>query len=304
MRKILGFAAVFIIIMTFASAPLAEVGTWWGEEGEPPFVETADSPILTSCPGGLTVDWQRKVAIASGRSVVSGPMTLENRGKILKLAVDQALNKLTNTIGLVRVDGFTKLSDLMESDFSLRGKISDLIKKSYRIVHEKVYKAEGVIEVTVEFDLSGKKGLGGTLFPIYLGQLFSSSPPTPSPASREAASSEVYTGLIIDASNLGVEGGLAPRVLSEDGREIFSIRKGIDKSVLITYGCVDYALASSQTSDEVSRAGENPLIITAIKKLKSTYNCDIVISSNEADNIRKADESASFLRKLRVVILL
>lgn len=304
----------FVILIAFIAIPLsgsyAEVGMWWGEEGEFPFIETADSPIFTSYPGGLVIDWQRKVAIVSGRSSVSGPMTLENRSKILKSAVDQAFNKLANTIGLIRVDGFTRLSDLMDNDFALRGKVLDLIRKSYRIVREKVYKTEGMLEVTIEFDLAGKKGLSGTLFPAYLGKLFASSlpdrqaGPTPLPAPPSQITSEAYSGLIVDASDLGIEGGLAPRILSEDGSEIFSIRKGVDKSALITSGCVDYALASTQTSEEVFRAGDSPLIIPALKKLKSTYDCDIVIASSEAENIRQADKSGGFLRKLKVVILL
>ena len=277
------------------------MGEWWEEEGVPPITNTSDSSILTSYPGGLVIDWQRKVAISTGRAAISGPMTVQNRENIKKLALNQALDQLSDMIGLLRIDSFTRLADLIDKDFALRDDISGLIRKSYRIVHEKVLKNEGILETTVEFDLAGKKGLSGTLFPDLLQTLPS---PTPSASKEISANEEIYTGLIIDASGLGIEGGLAPKIVTPDGKEIYCLRRDTDRSALINSGFIDYSPASSDASEEVGRAGENPLMITAEKKVKGAYNCDIVIASDDAEKIADADRKFGFLNKTKVVILL
>jgi len=300
-NKITVLITLCVIFLLFGSVFAEEIGEWWKEEGEAPFTITSDSPLLSSYPGGLVVDWGRKAAIMTGSSAVSGPMTVENREKIRKLAENRALDGLITSIGLVRVNSFTKLSDLLDNKYGLRASISDLIRKTHRIVHEKVYKDAGVFEITIEFDLSSKRGLSGTLISVLLSDLES---PTPSVPKAFAETSEAYTGLIVDASGLGIEGGLCPTIVSDDGREIYSLKRDIDKSAFITDGFSDYVLAESQSSEEVSRAGSNPLLIGAKNKLKGPYDCDIVIPSSEAEKMIEADRSSGFLKKLKVVILL
>jgi len=293
---------ILLIILILPS--YAQVSEWWVEEGSHSYGETTDSPLFTSYPGGLVVDWQRKVAISKGAAALAGPMTIENRAKIKKLAREMAIEKLILLIGFVRIDGFTRLSDAIDRDFSLNTAINKLIRKTYNVVHEKVYKDQSMLEVTVEFELTGKAGLSGTLFPVYLKTL----PPSPAtlPASRPSleSTSEACTGLIVDASNLGIEGGLVPNIFSENGEQIFNLTRNPDKSVLILDGVVDYAPATGHSSGEISRAGENPLIISAKSKLKSPYNCDIVVTQEDAERIKNADAASYFLRRLRVVILL
>jgi hypothetical protein len=300
LKKIVIFIGICIAIL-LCGLSFAQVGSWWEEEGALPFAENTDSPLLTSYPGGLIVDWQRKVAISTGRAAVSGPMTLQNREKIKKLAEKQALNNLIENFGKVRFDGFSRLSDIVKDKFALKGSLTNLINKTYRIVHEKVHNDEGVLEVSIAFNLSGKAGLSGTLFPSYLSELPSPPPPPDEPVN---GSPEAYSGLIIDASELGVEGGLSPTVYSEDGIKVYSLRRDIDKGALITDGYVDYVSIANHSKEDVSRAGENPLIISAKRKLKSPYNCDIVVSREDARTILEADSASNFLRKLKVVILL
>lgn len=290
-----------LFLAFFSCVSAAEIGQWWSELGAPPLNSTEDSPLISSYPDGLTIDWQRKTVMTAGRAAITGPMTVENRGKIKKLAENQALENLIDSIGMVRIDGFTRLSDLYSKNLTLSDDIAKLIRKTYRVVYEKVYRNENILEITVEFDLAGKGGLSGTLMPKLLAGLPSpSSSPSPSPT----PSPESFTGLVIDASGLGVEGGLSPKIYSKDGREIFSLPRNTDKSALINYGVADYAPVLDSSSREAARAGENPLSVTAVSKLKSPYNCDIVISSEDADKVIKADASSNFLRRLKVVILL
>lgn len=299
MKKHLQIAILLALMMFTIGTVFAEVDEWWTEIGASPIPQNADSPLIKAFPSGLIVDWQRKVAVTTGRSAISGPMTVENREKIRRSAESQALKTLIDSIGLVRIDGFTKLSDLFDNNAALKSDVATLIKKTYRIVHEKVYKDEGVLEIAIEFYLAGKAGLGGTVFPRLLSELPSAPSPTPSTSTNEG-----YTGLIIDASGLGVEGGLCPKIYSEDGREISSLTREKNRSTLITSGMVDYGPATAFTSNETARAGENPLNIIASKRMKSPYGCDIVIASSEAEEMIKANRSGNFLKDLRVVILL
>jgi hypothetical protein len=302
MNKAVYYVIILLILAVLPnSSTYAEIGTWWVEEGDPPYDETTDSPLLKSYPGGLVIDWQKKVAITTGRVALTGPMTIQNREKIKRIAENQALDKLINCIGLIRIDGFTKLSDIIDRNFALRGDIINLIRKTYRIIHEEVYKDEDILKVTIKFDLAGKAGLSGTLFPVYLKELPS---PTPSAVSSSETTSEVYSGLIIDASDLGIEGGLSPNIISPDGQMVYFLIRNPDKGALITSGFVDYVPATGYSSEDVSRAGEAPLRISAKTKLKSPYNCDIVISREDAEKVIKADTASNFLRKLKVVILL
>jgi len=287
--------------MIMCGTVYAEVDEWWTEVGSSPIDPASDSPLIVTYPSGLTIDWQSKVAITTGSSAITGPMTIENRDKISGLAEENALKTMINAIGTLRVDGFTTLSDLFSNDPVLQDDVDSLIKKAHRIIHEKVLKEEAVLEVTIEMPLTGKAGLGGTVFPKLLPKLPSSSP-TP-PASPEI-SSQNYTGLVIDASGLGITGGLSPKIYSEDGTEIFALSRNKDKSILITSGMADYALVTSMGSELVQRAGDNPLNVTATKRMKSPYGCDIVISSFEAEKILKADKASNILKELKAVILL
>jgi len=301
-RKAACATIILVFLLSFfAYFAFSQVGEWWNEQGSMPFDENTDSPLFTSYPGGITIDWQRKVVISKGKSALVGPMTVENRAKIRKNAENLALERLISLIELIRINGYLKLSDITDRNFGLRSDIASLVRKTYIVVHEKVHKDQQILEIFIEFELFGKAGLAGTFFPQYLKEL--PSPPLAKENSAESDSKK-YSGLIIDASNLGIEGGLTPKVLSEDGSKVFYIKRKINKSELITKGFVDYAPAIAYSFDDVSRAGENPLIVTAKSKMKSPYNCDIVISHNDAEKIRKADATSNFLFDLKAVILL
>lgn len=300
MKKALISVLIFVVLGAFAALFAAEIGEWWAKEGEPPYQDGADSPLLASYPGGLVVDWGRKVAIIKGRVGLNGPLSVENREKLKQTALYDAVDSLLLTLGLVRYDGFTRIADLYDRYLSLQSDMNKLVKKTYRTVCEKVYEKENMLEITFEFDLVGKKGLSGLIFPIVLGD-------APSPISYEGSSApspEIFSGLIVDASNLGVEGGLSPNIYDEKGNKVYSLTKGINKSALILGGLQDYAISTFATQEEVARAGANPLCITAKSRLKSPFGCDIVISNVDAEKIRAADAASGFIKDLKVVILL
>ncbi len=128
----------------------------------------------------------------------------------------------------------------------------------------------------------------------------SPSPSTEKPISKPA---KPYTGLIIDGRGLGLQPAMNPRILAEDGREIYSIWLKVNRNYAIKMGLVGYGKSVEQAKqDAADRLGENPLIIKA-KQVKGTSNTDVVVSDLDAAKILYADQLGDFLPDCRVVFL-
>lgn len=112
-----------------------------------------------------------------------------------------------------------------------------------------------------------------------------------------------FTGLIIDARNLGLETTFSPVIYDETGKPIYGIKE-IDTSLAITQGMVDYAPTPDlvqEAENGKSRAGHQPLNIKAIGLRDNNHN--VIINQPDADKILAANQSTGFLSKCAVVFL-
>lgn len=113
-----------------------------------------------------------------------------------------------------------------------------------------------------------------------------------------------YTGVIVDASGLGLEATFSPVIFDTNGRIVYGIAN-VDKDVVISKGMVDYANAVEEATVG-SRAGDNPLVIKAVgvKGGKSSVNkVNVVVSVEDADRILLANEKSAMLENLAVVFV-
>ena len=113
-----------------------------------------------------------------------------------------------------------------------------------------------------------------------------------------------YTGVIVDASGLGLEATFSPAILDTNGRVVYGIAN-VDKDVVISKGMVDYASAVEEATVG-SRAGYNPLVIKAVevKGGKNSVNkVNVVVSVEDADRILLANEKSGMLDNLAVVFV-
>jgi len=113
--------------------------------------------------------------------------------------------------------------------------------------------------------------------------------------------SEKYTGLIIDASGIGVKPVVSPRVLTSKGtREVYGPGT-VDFNTAGVEGFVGYArLVESAKNNK--RIGSNPLVVKA-EKVYGVLKGDVIISESDARKIAAADIGSEFLKRCRVVIV-
>ncbi|HEY3176525.1 MAG TPA: hypothetical protein VGK94_12285 [Candidatus Polarisedimenticolia bacterium] len=126
--------------------------------------------------------------------------------------------------------------------------------------------------------------------------------PAPAPGSSGAS----VTGLIVDARQVDrPAAALLPRILDEKGRVVFGIEVA-DRGRALESGLAAYVLAGPRGGEKAAagaRQGASPMRVRAISTIGAT-RADLVISTDDADQILKAAAEAPFLKECRVVVLM
>lgn len=106
----------------------------------------------------------------------------------------------------------------------------------------------------------------------------------------------VYTGLIVDCRGLNLQPVMSPVIFNTNGTKIFG-HKNIDPDKVSSQGMADYV----KNPDAVSRAGENPLVVKAIR-LENFNSCP-VLSIADSNRVLIENYATKFLNDLKVVFL-
>jgi hypothetical protein len=115
-----------------------------------------------------------------------------------------------------------------------------------------------------------------------------------------------YTGLIIDARGLDGSPSLAPRILAEEGSEVWAFANA-EPDYAMLYGVVDWA-HNMDSARSKSRVGQTPMVISAHRavgpKAETVFKSDFVISDRDAAFLLAANKGPHFLEKCGVVIII
>lgn len=116
--------------------------------------------------------------------------------------------------------------------------------------------------------------------------------------------SNTYTGVIVDASSMGLESTFSPVIYDVEGRAVYGM-KNINPDFAISKGMVEYSrdLNKSKIS---SRAGNNPLVIKAAKVSggrNSINKVNVVVSVADGDRILLANQKSNILNQCAVVFV-
>lgn len=249
-------------------------------------VALALAPVSLALAEPGSVDWQRKVVRCSGSGApnlrdAQGNVAVARIGAERAAKLDAIRNCLEAVKG-VRISGAATVGGAMAGDPALRSRVEGVVK-GFKVVDKPRYFSDGGVEMDVEVPL---EGVAEAVLP-----------PAQDTGGRPAPAPGAGTGLIVDARGKGAAPGLAPRILDENGQEVYSAGT-VTPEARKSRGPVAYARDPDQArKDLAERIGDRPVVLRALR----AAGADVVIANDDADALRKTPPA--FLAEGRVVIV-
>ncbi|MBC8276777.1 MAG: hypothetical protein H8E46_00975 [FCB group bacterium] len=246
--------------------------------------QTAYQPVGTV--GGI--DYGGRVIITKGMGLPGG---IGGRmGQIRAAIMDAQRNYLEVVKGAYVNSESTVEGGLLTGDV-IQSRVEGLVRNFTPT--DTSYWDDGTIEITLQFDMAGQF-LDATM-PKNMGSV-SAAPRYLAPPSQ----SGVFTGMIVDARGLGIRPALAPKIIDEQGKEVYG-SSYVSREYAIQQGMVGYAKDPNKAKTN-NRVSPNPLFVKGLRA-DGPNRTDVVISDSDAASIFNMSENMSFLRKCQVMIL-
>ena len=253
------------------------------------------------------INWTTGAVQAKGVGIPlkknSGNSSASNM-KVLSDAKNDARRNMLNTIKEVRINSVKKAKNYATINNSVAQQLEEIILKAKENEKLRKYMSDGTVVVYLQLSLYG--GFAQLFLPQEIKQIesikqvaiegkTSSSPPS------KTSQLKNYTGLVVDASGISVNPALAPRLVDEDGKEVYGAAYA-SREFAVQKGMSGYS-KDVKNAKICPRVGNKPL---SVKGLRTTGlgNCDIVISNADASILRNSSEHLAFLKKCLVIIVL
>lgn len=252
-----------------------------------------------------TINWTKGVVQAKG---IGAPPEKyygkpQARPMALRAAKLDAMRNLLEATQGVRINSKTIVKDFaVESDI-IMSQVQGMVKGAQIVKQE--YLSDGTVEITMQMSLQG--GFAQLVLPQEIKQIESIKPILPAPKKPVTPSiptpepeAAVYTGLVIDARGINVRPAMAPKILSENGQEVYG-SAFVSREFAVQQGMSGYAkgLTPAQSNPRVTN---NPLTVKGLRT-DGPGRSDIIVSNADAARLRSASEHLSFLKKCRVMIV-
>jgi hypothetical protein len=252
-------------------------------------VKDVETPVGSSG----KIDWTTGVitAVGIGAPPAQPANAAQARAMAERAAQVVAYRNLLEAVKGVRIDSTTTVENFMVTSDVVRTQVSGFVQGA--MVMDKKYMSDGSVEVTVGMKLTG--ALADSLLP--------KTPPAAPPTGIVATpgvTGQTFTGLIVDARGLGVKPAMAPKVLNEDGKEVYG-SAWINRDWAVREGMAGY-LKDPLQAQQNPRVTDKPLLVKAIKA-SGDARVDVVISNADAAMLQGAAQNLSFLEKCKVIIL-
>ena len=250
--------------------------------------------------------WEQGAITAEGFG--TPPMgTYGSKASIMarRAAIVDAQRNLAEQINGVQVDAETTVENFVISSDLVKTKVSALIKGA--MVVEEQMMPDGAYRVVMSMPMYGTQGLSSAIMPA----IRPNTPPTPPPPVISATitaqiqtSGVGYTGVIVDASGMGLKPSFSPVIYDTNGRAIYGV-SNINYDQAISQGMVGYS-ASVSAAQTLPRVGATPLVIKAVQVRggnNSTNPVNVVVSVDDGDRILAANQQSQMLMNGAVVFV-
>ena len=261
-------------------------------------------------PAQSSVDWEKGIVRATG--LAAGNAKTKNKGlqraQAKRAARMDAERNLAEAVEGVQVDSESTMKDLMLESDIVRTRVSATIKGMSEV--DSRYYDDGTAEVTLEMPLFGtSKSVAEAAFAPVQNEV---KEPFPQPTNSSikvdvevnttvgGVVGNKYTGLVVDCSGMGLEAVMSPVVKNNNNQPIYGY-KNLDIDKVIDMGMASYATSANDATRR-SRAGNNPLVVKAVK-VDGIIKGNPVVSVADADKILIANQSDQFLDNCAVVFV-
>ncbi len=268
------------------------------------------------------VNWTTQTIRSSGIGAPNpnAPLAAQRAGAIRAARLDAYRNALEAVKGVFLSSETTVENAMLTSDV-IKTRIDGAIKGA-KVVDTR-YMSTGDVEVDIEVPmlgiisdavLPGPQAFGGgtlqtsnqPLCPT-CGQPWPADKPLPqgvnmtANASSPGSGGSAFTGLIIDARGLGVRPAMAPKVVDNQGDEVYG-SKFVSREYAVDIGMVGYEkdVVRARANERVT---DNPLVVKAVQA-SGPNKTDVVVSSGDAQKIHGAAASMNFLQHCKVMFIL
>jgi hypothetical protein len=253
------------------------------------------------------VDWTTGVATATGIGVPPkvSASALQAKEMTRTAAWSVALRNLLEVVNGLYVDSTTTVNNFVTSNDDVRARVEGMVQGA-KLVQERQLPS-GEFETTVEMKLGGP----------FSDLMLPKSPQKSEPLKRLElnAPSQVmnptkknkYTGVVIDARGTGAKPALAPRVLTAQGEEAYSVAYVNKTQTALDTSDDKNRIAWYVTSEDAAkthvRVATNPLMVKAIRA-EGANSTDLVIHDADAQLIQLLPENFIFLKQAKVLVIL
>lgn len=257
-----------------------------------------NAQVYQQVPNAGNINWQDQIIRATGIGAPNPKMPLAaQRAGALEAAKRIALRNLLETVKGMSITSETTVRNAMMENDVITTQVSGIVR-NFRVVDTR-YMSSGDVEVDVEVPMSGV--LTDALLPTWgqpmqVGQGFPMDP-----SGYSLPQNVVFTGLIIDARGIGARPAMAPKILDENGNEVYGTGY-VSREYAVQIGVVGYEkdINRAKTNERVT---DNPLVVKATKASGSGQS-DIVISNNDAQNVVGAAKNLNFMENCKVMVIL
>lgn len=277
MRK---FVAVAFAATLFAVPALAQI-----------------QPIVTGEDGQGNVDWSARVMTSTGVAAPNPDMPqAAQRAGAIRAATIIAIRNALETVKGIYLTSNTTVENFMTTKDEIRTSVGGFVQ-GFEQQGRTRYMSDGSVEVTVTIPLDGIGNLGDKLYGTSIGE----KPSVTKFEGEKARKSVIFTGLVIDCKGLTLKPALSPRVLDEDGKEVYGSAY-VSREWAIKHGVVGYSKEVAAAA-KLDRIGKNPGKIKGLKAFGDN-STDVTISNDDAASVRSAAENLKFLSECRVVFVI
>jgi hypothetical protein len=213
--------------------------------------------------------------------------TTINRGRneAYKQAKIAALNNMSNTIMNIKIDGNTKIKDLVESNNEFNQQLSYMLDFEVKEKSCPVDFFSSKCELTLPL---------GQIINILPGKF----PKDDFPAFAHIPISTNYTSLIVDTRGQQIFPTILPAIYDRDGLEIYN-RYFVDIRYGIKTGLVSYVFNEKDAFNH-PKAGEHPYFTTSMKNMD---NCPI-LNHEDIKRIYSSPKTLAELKKCKVIFII